>query len=173
MSLHPKCEQRLIEELSNGLASVRVEHGHCIDYRTALICCDKVEVVLPQAGKQKDSVKKNLERCIGELPIYHFVTDKLSKLLEEKFDYSSEANPQKLSSLPGYENPLEIAQNLIKNLKMLPWEYDLTFELPEKLSDQFAKCFNEFVVTPQLRIVVPDAQFESLYPLDTGDPKKN
>ncbi len=117
---------------------------------------------LPEKGK----LAEELLAYIGHFPLFEFVTDCLQEELSERFEYSSGAS-QKLEALAGYENTKKIAERLIGSFASLPWQYMLTMQLPDAISDVLKVTPATFPIGTALTINRDIAALSSAYPINS------
>jgi len=168
LEIHRDCKERLVASLSQHLETVTVSNKKFLDRQSAIPIA-LAEEVLPGQGNVKDQ----LDKYIGELPLFDFVYEQLCKELYEGQAYEADTGAQALSEIDGYENNQATAQRLIDDLDSLPWAYCLTLQFHNEISEEIFPILQNFTVCDELSFVKPDDIFLDEFPLTTGDDNKD
>ena len=163
LGLHQKCKERLIEVLKEQLPKVLVSNRMFMDRRSA-IHLFLAEEVIPGTG----NIKINLERFIGESPVFDFVYETLAKELHENQKFDPEVGDLNLRELEGYEDSEQTAARLVDELESLPWRYTFTIKFHKEISEALLPIISVNNLGGSIRIATIDDAFEELYPLVSG-----
>jgi hypothetical protein len=163
LELHPKCKERLVEVIAGQLPSVVVKNRMFLDRKSAIDLVD-AESVLPQAG----GVREALNKYIGELPVFEFVCESLSKELHDFQEYSTEFPELKLTDIGPYADPVATASKLINDFDSLPWKYCLTIKFEEDLSKAVGRLIGNYFISNSFRIITPSDVFRKEFPVESG-----
>lgn len=166
LSLHPECISQLEKSLAENLRHVKVNNEISVNISSILPLWENE--VLPKKGM----LYQQLQKYIGEVPLFNFVFETLSKELAESGKYSPESSEKLLSELPNYTDVEVLAVRLVKEFESLPWQYVVSFELPDSVGKQFrATAIPSFISS--LRVIAPDDTYDSLYPLQSGSKERD
>lgn len=167
IELHEECKARIIDLLREGLPKVAAKNGMFIE-RASTLGLAVADLALPQTGKLRD----RLIDYVGEFPFANFVTETLGLELWELDKYQSEVDTVKLIEIPGYEDPNLVALRLLQQFQTLPWNYKLSFQLPQQLSTLLPENVEEFALSPAMKMVRATGAFEAQFPLVTDHQKR-
>src|SRR5262245_16102257 len=123
IDLHPDCKARIKQELAKHLHTVTVKNRYFLD-RPSTEAFFRASQPIPGHGP----VAKELERYIGEWPLYDFLYGVISQELREKDEYASDAPSIPITELGQYADATAVADRLIDQFATLPWRY--TFSIP-------------------------------------------
>lgn len=160
LALNEECKVRLRNALAVGLKDVQVRHGMFLD-QDSLIALLPAEPVLPQHG----AARERLNYIFDELPLVDFVSGTISRELSELDEYKADVEREPLVAIQSFSDTAALAERLVAQFDSLPWQYTLTFKLPEPLSSLFEVERPGYDLDPQTRIARPIAGFGEQYPL--------
>jgi len=163
IGLHKECKERLIEVLTEQLPKVSVSNRMFLDRQSAIGLL-LVEGIILQTGK----IKEVLERFIGELSVYEFISESLSRELHEGQKYDTEAPVLKLNQLEGYENPAATAKKVIDELDSLPWKYTFTIKFHKEISESFLLLIQNYDISNKVQLTPTNKEFEEKYSLTSS-----
>lgn len=163
LGLHQECLTRLKESAAENLADVRVNNDVFVDFQSmmGLIATDKI---LPGTGELRD----NLNRYIGEVPLFTFIFETLSRDLYENGTYKAERKAVPLNEFPNFGDLQAVANHLVNDFESLPWSYQVSFELPSSIGGQIRDVGDKYEPSENLRIILPDETYDTTYPLRSG-----
>ncbi|MGA7450061.1 MAG: hypothetical protein WBW73_01875 [Rhodoplanes sp.] len=167
IELHPKCKTRLIEVLTKGLPKIRAKNGMFID-RLSVISIVAVDSVLPESGR----VREQLD-YVDELPLTQFVVETLDMELWELDKFDGDRPLVNLFDIQGYSDATAVATRLLDSFQTLPWQYQLTFTLPDEIKMLLEPELYEFRLGPNIRLARPGKTFKERFPLDSGNARRN
>ncbi|MGH6802534.1 MAG: hypothetical protein ACREC3_04115, partial [Methyloceanibacter sp.] len=78
-----------------------------------------------------------------------------------------------LSDIQGYSDAIAVATRLLDSFQTLPWQYQLTFTLPDEIKTLLEPEQYEFRLGPNMRLVRPGNTFKERFPLDSGNARRN
>lgn len=163
LNIHEKCKERLVKVIAEHLANIDVKNKMFLD-RASCIGLIDAESILPKSG----DIKLKLQSCIGELPLFEFIYETLSRELSENFGYDSDIPILKLSEIEGYEDLQEVSNRLIDEFDSLPWRYIFSIELNSDLSKLFQENIGNFDISDVMVIRKSDIDFSEKYPPMSG-----
>jgi hypothetical protein len=163
LSLHDKCRERLVENVSEELADVVVKNRMFLE-RKSTVGLLSSEQILPKTGP----IQNKLKEYVSETPLFDFLYETLSRELYENQKYDSEATLIKLSEVEGYQDLSAKAQRLIDDFNSLPWDYSLTIKLDNDFGELFSQSIKQFTVCDNIRLTTPDENFSTTYALQSG-----
>jgi len=120
--------------------------------------------ILPKTGGLRDK----LNTYIGELPLFDFIFETLSRDLYENGTYNSERKGVPLNEFPDFGDLQAVANQLVNDFESLPWSYQMSFELPGGIGGQIRDVVANHELSENIRIVSPDQTYDSTYPLRSG-----
>lgn len=164
MPLHPDARVRLLKNLKEGLASLRVKHDQFVDSFLAFLVLHKAEEVLPKTGK----LRILWEDWIDDTPLHTFVTDRVREELRDRAEYVAGDELRKLADVPGFGDTDSLAELLVAEFESLPWHYTLTTEFPPALP-QFPKDRTTVELGAKTRVAFCDLFFRQAYSLSHPD----
>ena len=167
IELHPKCKTRLIEVLTKGLPKIRAKNGMFID-RLSVISIVAVDSVLPESGR----VREQLD-YVDELPLTQFVVETLDMELWELDKFDGDRPLVNLFDIQGYSDATAVATRLLDSFQTLPWQYQLTFTLPDEIKMLLEPELYEFRLGPNIGLARPGKTFKERFPLDSGNARRN
>lgn len=167
LGLHPKCIKQLEESLAEILRHLKVTNGIHPDISSIIPLIENE--VLPKTGK----FYEQLQKYIGEFPLFNFVYKTLSRELAEIGTFSPELNEKPLSEFTNYTNINDVAVRLVEEFESLPWSYIVSFELPDSIGRQLRLVAIPYSLTSSLKIIAPDDTYNSLYPLQQENKELN
>lgn len=167
IELHPKCKTRLIEVLTKGLPKIRAKNGMFID-RLSVISIVAMDSVLPESGR----VREQLD-YVDELPLTQFVVETLDMELWELDKFDGDRPLVNLFDIQGYSDATAVATRLLDSFQTLPWQYQLTFTLPDEIKMLLEPELYEFRLGPNIRLARPGKTFKERFPLDSGNARRN
>ncbi len=161
LNIHPDCKKRLIEKLAEALASARVNNKSFLN-RKSLYPILAIESILPRSGQIRDE----LEKFIGESPLFDFVYGKLSRELNENEQYDSDIPDELLTNNPNYSDLNSLSAQLITELDSLPWKYCFTF----RINSSIGKYATDEIInlTGDIRVIKAGSELISNFPLQSG-----
>lgn len=164
IELHTECKKRILEIVTEQLPHVIVNNNMFLDrkssYRLFL-----AEDSLPKKG----ALKNQLEKYIGEFPLFEFLSESLSRELYENQKYDSNSPSAKLTEINGYEDSEALTKRLIESFSTLPWEYTLTIKFENDFGELFCKKIKNFSVSDSIQLSCPDEEFKNRFPLVSGN----
>ncbi len=163
IGLHLECQNRLKQLLAENLVRIRVDKNVFLDYQSTLGLAS-LNKVLPGKGSLHDK----LQNYIGENPLFDFVYETLSRDLYENGTYDPEKTATPLQEFPNYTDLKSVASCLVDDFESLPWSYLISFELPKSIGEPFSGVLSSYSLTSTLKVVVPNEEYDSLYPLQSG-----
>lgn len=169
IELHPKCKQRLIEALAEGLPSVKVDHGKFLNRKSFYDAIFNIENIIPTTGK----LKNTLIEYIDEFPLLAFFISIISTDLTDRIEYSSDDKQINLTSIRGYEDVEYTARFLVDIIESLPWKYKISIELPKNVSDIFIKFVKNNRFSENIYTVRPTEKYDVIFPLKSSNEKLN
>jgi hypothetical protein len=168
LQLHQHLKVRLTELLAQAIGVMTADHGMFLDRRSGLLQLFAAEEALPQHGELHD----RLISYIDYFPLTDFVYDTIGRELRELDKFLGDVSSINLVEIEGYRDTSAVATRLVALFDSLPWEYQITFELPEQLASMLPATVQNYQLNPQIRIVRPDAEFTEEYPLTTDPPER-
>ncbi|EEX94061.1 hypothetical protein VIOR3934_08376 [Vibrio orientalis CIP 102891 = ATCC 33934] len=163
LNIHQRCKERLIEVIAEHLGNVLVKNKIFIE-RASCIGLLAAESILPHSG----DIKETLKDSIGEIPIFDFVYESLSRELAENIVYDSTLPLVKLTDIEGYQDVVEIATRLVHEFDSLPWQYTFSIEMNSDMAKLLHENIGEYEVSENMTIRKSDADFSSTYPPMSG-----
>ena len=168
LNLHTKCKERLIESITEQLSKIQVNNKMFVDR----VSCSNIlnsESILPNSG----TVPSLLSKYIGELPLFEFVFETISRELVENFGYDSETPLCYLAEIDGYNDLQHVATRLVEQFDSLPWKYTFSFELGSDISKIFQEHIDTFEISEDMKIRKSDSNFTEAYPPMSGIEKRD
>lgn len=130
LDIHPEAEARLHEVLVGSLGQIVVENNMFLDHGSTESLKDLDKVL-----SHGTETWKTLNSILGERPISEFIEDQIVRRLESLYEYDSEAGPVPLLSLDRLGDDVSLANQLVTDLKTLPYSYTFFVRLPEALAE--------------------------------------
>jgi hypothetical protein len=151
------------EVVAENLADVRVNNDMVLDFQSmmGLVATDEI---LPETGGLRDK----LNRYIGELPLFTFIFETLTRDLYENGTYNAERKGVPLNEFPDFGDLQAVANHLVNDFESLPWSYQMSFELPSSIGKQIRDAVANYELSENFRIVSPDETYDTNYPLRSG-----
>jgi len=168
LELNQRCKERLKEKLLEVLLQVEVENNFYLKPWVKYYF-NSLEIILPQKGPLKDK----LEKFIGDNPFSEFVYDYLSKELIKIDKYTANEKEKPLSSIPEFSDTSSLADNIIEAFDSLPWEYSISININNELTELFNKEIKEFSLSNSIKLITPNDTFTKNYPFVTKEGKKS
>lgn len=78
-----------------------------------------------------------------------------------------------LFDIQGYSDATAVATRLLDSFQTLPWQYQLTFTLPDEIKMLLEPELYEFRLGPNIRLARPGKTFKERFPLDSGNARRN
>lgn len=163
LGLHQNCRQQLIEKIAGYLPRVKVKNRIFLERKSALILL-LAESTLPETGP----LKKKLDGYIGEMPIFDFIYETLSRELYDNQSYDSDSPSLPLTVIQGYEDPTAVAERLVHEFDSLPWTYSLAIKCDNDFGELFAQTIKNYPISDTTRLITPDEAHSAAYPLVSG-----
>ncbi|MEA1995862.1 MAG: HEPN domain-containing protein [Campylobacterota bacterium] len=163
LNLHPECKKGIIKILSEQLPNVRVRNKVFIEIESAYGLSNTAEKSLPQ------NIKNQLEQqYIGEIPLFNFIYETLSRKLYETQKYNPEIPSIKLTEIKGYQDPTAVATRLVKSFDSLPWEYFLTIKFKNDFGELFCGTIKQYSFCDSIRLTTAGQDLKDNFPLKSG-----
>lgn len=163
LGLHQNCRQQLILKIAEHLPQVRVQNRMFLERKSAVMLF-LAESTLPQTG----AIKNQLDEYIGEMPLFDFIYETLSRELYETQEYDSKSPSLPLTEVHGYENPTAVAERLVDEFNSLPWSYSLSIKCDNDFGQLFAQTIKNYQLGDSARLITPDDAHVAAYPLTSG-----
>ncbi|MFC1684768.1 hypothetical protein ACFL0R_04770 [Pseudomonadota bacterium] len=166
LGLHEQCINRLKERLADALAQASVRNMMILN-RDALSGVLDLESILPTTG----TTKYELEKYIGESPLFDFIYGQLSKELYELQEYNSDVPNETLSNIPDYSNLGDVSESLINRFESLPWNYKFTFSIGNQVT-KYIKS-ERIDISEDIAILKGGDILKGSFPLQSGIPGRD
>lgn len=168
LGINAKCKARLKELVAKSLAQVKVDKDVFLNFPSTveLLIADQA---LPKTGK----LSERLQKYLAEAPFFQFVFETVSRELSENNTYNSENAGIPLDAFPGYADLAVVAERLVDEFETLPWRYLISFEFPDSVGAPIRDAAPAYDLGSSVRIVNPDDQYDSTYPLKSGIEKRD
>jgi hypothetical protein len=163
LGLHPRCQTRLKQLLAEILTRVKVNHNTFLEFPSTLELLS-AQAALPETGP----VREQIEKYIGEDPLFSFIYHSLSRELLENGTYDSERTGTPLQEFHDYADLAAVAERLIDDFESLPWSYLISYELPKKVGEPLRRMVDSHSLTDSIGLVAPDETHERTYPFEEG-----
>lgn len=163
LGINAECKTRLKQLVAENLPQVKVDQDVFLNFSSivGLLIADQA---LPKTGK----LSERLQKYLGETPFFHFVFETVSRELSENNSYNSENAGTPLGTFPGYADLAVVAEHLVDEFETLPWPYLISFEFPASVGTPIRDVAPAYNMGSSVRIVCPDDQYDSTYPLQSG-----
>lgn len=168
LNIHEKCKERLVEVIAESLGKIDVKNKMFVE-RSSCFDLVSADSILPTSG----DIKSTLQSSIGELPVFEFIYETLSRELTEKFGYDSDIPLSKLTDIDGYQDTTEVARRLVDEFDSLPWRYIFSIELNNDMAKLFQEILCSFDISQSMAIRKSDDDFSSTYPPMSGVEKRD
>lgn len=162
-----KCADRIEELLSEALSKMEVKNNRFLTDSARLFLIPSNES-LPKTGK----VRQRLETYIGHLPIVEYISDQISKDLDERFEYDSNKPTSSLTDLDGYESPKETALRLVSEFQKIPERYKIILQIPSRVSEYFSLITDGYKFSDDFEIRFADQGFCDEFPINSNNPAR-
>ncbi|MBP1844743.1 hypothetical protein J2046_003010 [Rhizobium petrolearium] len=160
IDLHEKFRLSLLNKLRPLAEAIRYNSGTYIDRVTIYPLHN-----LDRDIKRRKELAEPLSEFIGDTPLYHFVSEHLSQLLRDNYDYSNQSGL--VSELPLFSG-LDPAEYLVTAFESLPWHYTVSFVLPAAFDVLLPQNTDERVLSNSIRLLRVTDKVQDLYPLESG-----
>ncbi|WP_199195431.1 hypothetical protein [Photobacterium sp. GB-210] len=168
LNIHEKCKERLVEVIADSLGKIDVKNRMFVE-RMSCIDLVKADSILPNSG----NIKSTLQSSIGELPVFNFIFESLSRELTENFGYDSKTPISKLTDIDGYQDTTEVSRRLVDEFNSLPWRYIFSIELNSDMAKLFQESLGNFDISESMAIRKSDDNFSLIYPPMSGIEKRD
>lgn len=158
LNIHERCKERLIEVIAEQLGNIQVKNKMFVE-RASCIGVLAAESILPNSG----DIKETLKDSIGEIPIFEFVYESISRELAENIGYDSALPLVKLTDIEGYHDAVEVATRLVHEFDSLPWRYTFSIEMNSDMAKLVQENIGVFEVSENMAIRKSDEDFSSTY----------
>jgi hypothetical protein len=167
LNLTSDCLARLKEALADALRTLEVDNGMFLDLGSVdkLYECDPK---LPQNGRLHES----LVGYIGEPPFAQFVLDAIGNELWLLDKYQRDTR-KKLIEIEPFRDAEATARRLVDQFETLPWEYQVTIPLPQRLEELLRPNDSSFELSPTIRVIRLTEAFGRRFPLVTSNKRLN
>jgi hypothetical protein len=160
LDLHPSCKNRLTSFLAEKIRSLKVEHRRFLNYEDASGLND-ADKILPAAG----DVREKLNAFLDDNPFYEFVTDQITRTLNDTENWATAKTLEGLTSCSAFTDAEATAKHLTESFNSLPWQYALTFEMPETLAVELSSLVGQFSFADDVKLVLANEEFQEQHPL--------
>ena len=168
LGLHPECEKRIIKILSEQLPNVRVRNKVLLEPESVYGLSNTAEQSLPQ------NIKNQLEQqYIGEIPLFNFIYETLSRELRETQKYDPKIPLVKLTEIKDYQDPNAVAKRLVESFNSLPWEYFLTIKFENDFGELFCNAIKQYPICDSIRLATAGQNLKDNFPLKSGIEARN
>ena len=163
LKLHPECKKRIIKILSEQLLNVRVRNKVSLEPESVYGLSNAAEQALPQ------NIKNQLEQqYIGEIPLFNFIYETLSRELWETQKYDPKIPSIKLTEIKDYQDPNTVAKRLVESFNSLPWEYFLTIKFENDFGELFCNAIKQYPICDSIRLATAGQNLKDNFPLKSG-----
>jgi hypothetical protein len=167
IKLHPSCRDQIIRFLAEALPAVQIQHNMFLD-RLSLAALSGID------KKLDAKVLAEAQGYVDEHPLYEFVTDWLSRELEEQDSYvGGDDASSALTTNNAFSDLPAVSTRIVEEFCSLPRQYTFTMEIPPNAVEAIVPLVASLPLSDTTRLARPDDDFRSTYPLATGSESKD
>jgi len=169
LDLKPQIKERLISGIVNIMSRVKVDKRLYINYDSL-----RLSEFYELENKLTDpTIRRNVNKWIGENYLYCFIIETITKKLRDKEEYD-QSDGILLTTFEEFRDICEVAEQLINSFNTLPFQYLISFELPQNIGHQLQISIgNDLKLNETTKIIIPNHRYDEEYPLSSEIDKRN
>jgi len=127
LNLDARMLKAIEDRAAENFPNITVENGTYPNFFETFIALHSSNEALPKRG----DLAEIIESYTGELPSYQFISDDISRRLNEIRKFDANNNPVKITDIEFFSDHRSYLKDAISRFDSLPWEYIFSISLPK------------------------------------------
>lgn len=140
LDIHPQAEDRIRQVLLESIPHIKVDRGVFIHFES-VIKLRSLDGIISRGSEAWEI----LTSIISDHPVSEFVKDQLERRLRDVQEFYNDGELVPLLSCEGMGDAESISDQLISELKSLPWVYSFFIKLPREIASPSLEALNSEV----------------------------